>query len=412
MLRGLRRRSKLQKPGSSKCSVTAPEWWDRLPIKTKRRLVDVVWEDHAFSKSNPEQICKKLVDRGVDVALVEQLYYLILNSKPETGDLSREFHPSLRKKFNWTQFLNYQLDTGDPLGEGTYGVVVKAMHKQSGVYVALKKIKMEGTKEGIAATTIREVSLLRACDHDHIVPLISPIFHNNVIYIVFPFYDWDLYKWYEKNGPLTVWHAQTLVRQLIAGVDYCHGRRVFHRDLKPQNLLLSGDGLRLYIADFGLGREHSLPIKELTHEVVTLYYRCPEIMLGAKEYGGGVDMWSIGCIFVEMFTTEPLFRACCEIYLLFYIFQFLGTPNEHSWANVTHLPHYSKAWPVWKKRDFSDLRDFLQNHELDPFIEDLANQCLEMDPSARISSKEVLTHPFLEAEIEKDISLGRKRRSA
>lgn len=96
--------------------------------------------------------------------------------------------------------------------------------------------------------------------------------------------------------------------QLIKGVDYCHSKRIIHRDLKPQNILVTQDQI-LKIADFGLARVYSLPIKTLTHEIETLWYRAPEILLGQKEYSLGVDVWAVGCIFVELIDKKALFRG-------------------------------------------------------------------------------------------------------
>lgn len=115
-------------------------------------------------------------------------------------------------------------------------------------------------------------------------------------------------------------HFQCFLKQLVDGLQFCHCRRVIHRDLKPQNLLVSRTGA-LKIADFGLARAFGIPFRAYTHEVVTLWYRAPEVLLGAHKYSTGVDVWSVACIFYEMLTKKPLFHGDSEIDQIFRIFR-------------------------------------------------------------------------------------------
>ena len=132
--------------------------------------------------------------------------------------------------------------------------------------------------------------------------------------------------------------------QILAGINFCHARRVLHRDLKPQNLLIDKSGA-LKLADFGLARAFGIPVRTYTHEVVTLWYRAPEILLGLKQYSTPVDMWSIGCIFAEMIMKRPLYPGDSEIDELFKIFRTLGTPDEETWPGVSKLPDYKPTFP-------------------------------------------------------------------
>ena len=120
---------------------------------------------------------------------------------------------------------------------------------------------------------------------------------------------------------------QSYLRQLLDGIAYCHDHRVLHRDLKPQNLLIDNKGC-IKLADFGLARAFGLPMRAYTHEVITLWYRAPEILLGGKTYDMAVDVWGLGCIFAEMLTKHPLFPGDSEIDQLFRIFRTLGTPDQ------------------------------------------------------------------------------------
>ena len=132
--------------------------------------------------------------------------------------------------------------------------------------------------------------------------------------------------------------------QMIAGLNFCHARRILHRDLKPQNLLIDRSGA-LKLADFGLARAFGIPVRTYTHEVVTLWYRAPEILLGQQQYSTPVDMWSIGTIFAEMVMKCPLYPGDSEIDELFKIFRTLGTPNEELWPGVSKLPDYKPTFP-------------------------------------------------------------------
>jgi len=176
--------------------------------------------------------------------------------------------------------------------------------------------------------------------------------------------------------------------QLLSGINYCHSHRIIHRDLKPQNLLIDQNG-SLKLADFGLARAYCVPFRTYTHEVVTLWYRAPEVLLGSKEYAAPLDMWSAGCIFAEMVTKRPLFPGDSEIDQIFRIFRTLGTPGEEEWPGVTKLPDYKPTFPKWKKQS---LGQNLPN--IDPQGLDLLKQMLIYQPSKRISAKEALQHPY------------------
>lgn len=142
--------------------------------------------------------------------------------------------------------------------------------------------------------------------------------------------------------------------QLMQGLAFCHHRRVIHRDLKPQNLLIDRAGY-IKIGDFGLARSITLPVRVYTHEVITLWYRSPEILLGTDYYGPSVDLWSLGCIFAEMLTKRALFSGDSEIDQLYRIFRVLGTPTESLWPSMIHLADFKSSFPKWKQQDLSEL---------------------------------------------------------
>ena len=140
----------------------------------------------------------------------------------------------------------------------------------------------------------------------------------------------------EHKQVITQYQIKLFMFQLINGINYCHSRRIIHRDLKPQNLLIDKNG-SLKIADFGLARAFGIPIKTLTHEIETLWYRAPEVLLGQKQYSLGVDIWAVGCIFSELIEKRPMFNGDSEIDQIFKIFQFHGTPTKTEWANICNF---------------------------------------------------------------------------
>lgn len=145
------------------------------------------------------------------------------------------------------------------------------------------------------------------------------------LYLIFEFLAMDLKHYLDKIKPGTYMDPELVksyLYQINDAILFCHQRRVLHRDLKPQNLLITRDGL-IKVADFGLGRAFGVPVRVYTHEVVTLWYRAPEVLLGSARYSCPIDIWSLGCIFAEMATKKPLFQGDSEIDQLFRIFRLL-----------------------------------------------------------------------------------------
>jgi serine/threonine protein kinase len=201
-------------------------------------------------------------------------------------------------------------------------VVYKAREKSTGDFVALKKIRLEVEDEGVPSTALREISLLKELAHPNIVQLKDVEHSDGKLFLVFEWLDKDLKKYMDAQppGPLGKPLIQSLMFQLLAGMDFCHARGIMHRDLKPQNLLVDKRNV-LKLADFGLARAFMIPVRAYTHEVVTLWYRAPEILLGQRTYAPAVDMWSIGCIFAELVNRKPIWPGDSEIDELFRIFR-------------------------------------------------------------------------------------------
>ncbi|KAL0249442.1 hypothetical protein GEMRC1_004674 [Eukaryota sp. GEM-RC1] len=278
----------------------------------------------------------------------------------------------------------------EKVGEGTYGVVYKCKDTETGQLVALKKIRLENEDEGIPSTAIREISLLKELRHPNIVRLENIIHNDSRLYLVFEFLDQDLKKHVDALGGqrLSPVLVKSYLFQLLAGIEFCHAHRVLHRDLKPQNLLIDRQGC-LKLADFGLARAFGIPVRKYTHEVVTLWYRAPEILLGAQHYATPVDIWSVGCIFAEMVKGTALFPGESEIEQLYKIFQVLGTPNEDIWPGVSSLQDYCDAFPQYAPKLLSEIVPTLCPAGLD-----LMKKMLIYEPGRRISAKEALRHEY------------------
>ncbi|CAL1281969.1 unnamed protein product [Larinioides sclopetarius] len=281
----------------------------------------------------------------------------------------------------------------EKIGEGTYGVVYKGKHKKTGRIVALKKIRIENEDEGVPSTALREISSLKELKHPNIVGLLEVVMQESRLYLVFEFLSMDLKK-YLDSIPDGQFMERPLVKsylyQILDGILYCHRRRIIHRDLKPQNLLIDQQGA-IKIADFGLARAFGIPVRVYTHEVVTLWYRAPEVLLGSPRYSTPIDIWSIGCIFAEMANKAPLFRGDSEIDQLYRIFRTLGTPNDDIWPGVTELPDYKTTFPNWRQNSLAVLSSRLgtDGHSL------LADMLI-YNPGKRISALDALKHEYFD----------------
>lgn len=248
-------------------------------------------------------------------------------------------------------------DKLNDIEEGAYGWVARARELRTGRVVALKRLKIDdatgGSRAGLPETGLREIQILKDCSHRNIVELVEVVVGDGDlakrrgasnerienIFLVLEFLEHDIKSILEDMPePFLASEVKALLSQLASGVAYLHDHWVLHRDLKTSNLLLNNRG-RLKIADFGMARYCGDPPPKLTPLVVTLWYRAPELLLGTREYGAAVDMWSVGCIFGELLTREPLLQGSNEVDQVTRIFELCGLPTDESWPGFRRLPN-------------------------------------------------------------------------
>ncbi|XP_043423991.1 cyclin-dependent kinase 18 [Prionailurus bengalensis] len=277
----------------------------------------------------------------------------------------------------------------DKLGEGTYATVFKGRSKLTENLVALKEIRLEH-EEGAPCTAIREVSLLKNLKHANIVTLHDLIHTERSLTLVFEYLDSDLKQYLDHCGNLMSMHnVKIFMFQLLRGLAYCHRRKILHRDLKPQNLLISERG-ELKLADFGLARAKSVPTKTYSNEVVTLWYRPPDVLLGSTEYSTPIDMWGVGCIHYEMATGRPLFPGSTVKEELHLIFRLLGTPTEETWPGVLALSEFrAYNFPRYLPQPLISHAPRLDTEGIH-----LLTSLLLYESKSRMSAEAALSHPY------------------
>lgn len=302
------------------------------------------------------------------------------------------------------------------VGEGTYGQVFKAKSESTGILVALKKIRMEAEKDGFPITAMREIKLLQMLRHPNVVRLHEMMTTSirGSVYMVFEYMEHDL------NGVLhhpdirfTPAHLKSLSGQLLAGLDHLHQRSVLHRDLKGSNILLNNAG-QLKLADFGLARLYAKRRQaDYTNRVVTLWYRPPELLLGATQYGSEVDAWGAGCILLELFMRKAVFQGTDEIHQVQTIVDVLGPMNEARWKGVEALPWWDLIKPAEpqlddeersqdKERDeafwIGRFRSRLLEAGVPSSALDVIQALLLYDPQLRASAQQALDMPYFTQE--------------
>jgi len=278
------------------------------------------------------------------------------------------------------------------LGEGTYGTVYRARSLETGLVVALKKVRIHNEKDGFPRSSLREIRLLRHLRHPNIVQLLD-VCCGQSVYLVFEYCEHDVGALLDlMERPFSQAEVKCLTLQLLTAVEFLHARCIMHRDLKLSNLLLTNKGV-LKLADFGLAREFSEPpdpASTLTANVVTLWYRSPELLLGAPKYTTAVDVWSLGCIFGELLHHRPLMPGKSEEDQLRLMCELLGTPNSKIWPGVRDLPLFGRvSLPACGYNNLQVKFPIITDNCLD-----LLNKFLTFNPDRRATASGSLQHAY------------------
>ncbi|XP_042425161.1 mitogen-activated protein kinase 1-like [Zingiber officinale] len=281
-----------------------------------------------------------------------------------------------------------------PIGKGAYGIVCSALNSETGEQVAIKKIANAFDNKIDGKRTLREIKLLRHMDHENIVAIrdiIPPPARNtfNDVYIAYELMDTDLHQIIRSNQALSEEHCQYFLYQILRGLKYIHSANVLHRDLKPSNLLLNAN-CDLKICDFGLARTTS-ETDFMTEYVVTRWYRAPELLLNSSEYTAAIDVWSVGCIFMELMDRKPLFPGRDHVHQLRLLMELIGTPDETELDFLNeNARRYISQLPRHPKQSLPEKFPHVNRTAID-----LVEKMLTFDPRKRITVEEALSHPYL-----------------
>lgn len=306
------------------------------------------------------------------------------------------------------------------IAAGTYGKVYKAKGKLGNFkdhLYAIKKFKTDSKDNevahytGISQSAIREMSLCKELNHKNISKLSEIILEKKCIYMVFEFAEYDLlqiihYHSHPKPRPIPEITLKSAVYQIMQGLSFLHQNWILHRDLKPANIMVTSDGV-IKIGDLGLARKFNNPLQGLytgDKVVVTIWYRAPELLLGARDYTPAIDTWAVGCILAELLSLRPLFKGeetkidnkkhvPFQENQLLKILEILGTPTLSKWPSLNSYPEYPQltrftlfppSLKAWYRSNNGSNQNCLR----------LLSQLLEYDPSKRINALDALNHPW------------------
>ena len=321
-----------------------------------------------------------------------------LPKKVQRQSSQKNVHDAINKKLRGLDAY----EKIDKLGEGTYGIVYMARDRRNNNYVALKRVREQSNdnnnnKYGFPITSIREIKILQNLNHPNIVKLIEIVRSNirGYIFLVFEYYEHDLsYIINNMKKTFQICEIKCIMLQLLNAIEYSHKLFVIHRDIKLSNILYNNKG-KIVLADWGLARLYSHPLKIHTSNVVTLWYRAPELLFGCQKYHTAIDIWAIGCIFAELLKNKPLLPGKNEIEQVQLIYKLLGTPNNNIYPGWKRLPNIKKN--IYKNIDQKKYK----YNEIDQKFNIFGHLCLDLikkflayDPAKRITAKNAIKHSY------------------
>ena len=294
--------------------------------------------------------------------------------------------------------FSFGLEVEKPIGHGSFGVVWSVYNSRTGEKAALKRIPNVFQSQLACIRALREIKVLCEFHHENLLSatntLLIPHPNANDIYVVSDLMESDMHKIIVSPQQLSEDHIKVFLYQILRGVKYLHSAGIIHRDLKPGNILVNGD-CKVRICDFGFARAVEPDEKKaMTMEVVTQYYRAPELLAGCLHYGVEIDMWSVGCIFAELLGRRILFEASSPTLQLEMITDLLGTPSKEDTLTIISKPALNHLFSHTKPCNVTSLYNLSCNatHE----AVHLLSQMLKFNPSQRLTAVEALCHPYLE----------------
>lgn len=279
------------------------------------------------------------------------------------------------------------------IGEGSYGVVFKCRNKETSQMVAIKKFVESEDDPLIKKIAMREIRMLKQLKHPNLVNLLEVFKRKKRLHLVFEYVDHTVLNELDRN-PQGVPEAltKTIIWQTLQAVNFCHQHNCIHRDVKPENILITKSG-KVKLCDFGFARLLTGPDDDYTDYVATRWYRSPELLVGDTQYGPPVDIWAIGCVFYELITGQPLWPGRSDVDQLYLIRKTLGDLlprhmqvfSTNSFFNGMTIPTPDRMEPLGQKVPHisAQAMSFLKG-------------CFAMDPSQRLTCEGLLDHPYFD----------------
>ncbi|KAM0683013.1 TFIIH complex serine/threonine-protein kinase subunit kin28 [Mitosporidium daphniae] len=355
-----------------------------LPQPEDTRQASSVWKNMHFQSLHK---CRHSCDtRGTPLTGRDRLWFgsdlivykicihimATLTVEHEEGDMHRKLRYEKLKR----------------LGEGTYAVVYLVRDRVTNQLYAMKKIKKISGSSGLDFSALREIKWLSHLRHPNIVKLEETFIAKAHIHMVLSHASWDL-EMLIKSKEIVFMPSdiKAWMLMILRGLDYCHQNWVLHRDIKPSNMLIQANGT-LQLADFGLARDYAVPRTPLSPNVVTRWYKAPELLLGSTHYTQSIDTWAVGCIFAELMLRKPYLPGDSDLEQLKLICKALGTPTRESWPGIDSLPDWVEL-PFYGRPNLN-----LQFSAASADAIDLLSKLLELVPANRITAREALMHPY------------------
>ncbi|XP_011870034.1 PREDICTED: cyclin-dependent kinase-like 1 [Vollenhovia emeryi] len=300
------------------------------------------------------------------------------------------------------------------VGEGSYGLVMKCRHRETGQIVAIKKFLETEEDVQVRKMAFREIRMLKKLRHENLVCMIEVFRRRKRLYLVFEYLDHTvLDELEESENGLDSEKSRRYIFQILRGLDFCHNHKIMHRDVKPENVLVSPNGV-IKLCDFGFARYVTGPNESCTDYVATRWYRAPELLVGDSRYGREIDVWAAGCIYAEMITGQPLFPGDSDVDQLYRITKVFGPlygkqPANGSGKHVLLLRHAkTDEVPGLTRSTTVALRSLFPSWS--PMAIDFLTQCLRTDPATRPKCLALLQHPFFSQDGFADRFLGELQR--